>query len=164
MAKEIGYNRREAVEYARQWALGRNPRYLDFEKMGGDCTNFASQCLLAGCGAMNYTPTFGWYYRSGNDRSPSWSGVQYLYEFLMRNRSGHAPGPYAEEVPLDQAEPGDLIQLGDEEGRFYHSPVVAAVSGGQVLLAAHSFDAWMRPLDTYVYARMRCLHITGARG
>ena len=38
--KEIGYQREAVLEYAKRWAKGRNPRYLDFEHMGGDCTNF----------------------------------------------------------------------------------------------------------------------------
>ncbi len=37
--KEIGYNRQAAVDYAQKWAYGRNPNYLDFEEIGGDCTN-----------------------------------------------------------------------------------------------------------------------------
>ena len=45
--REILYNREEAVSYARKWALGRNPAYFDFQKLGGDCTNFASQCIYA---------------------------------------------------------------------------------------------------------------------
>ena len=56
------YNRERAVEYAHKWAFSRNPRYYDFQNIGGDCTNFASQVIYAGCGEMNYTPTFGWYY------------------------------------------------------------------------------------------------------
>ena len=71
--KEIGYQREAVLEYAKRWAKGRNPRYLDFEHMGGDCTNFASQCIYAGSGVMNYTPTMGWYYSSGSNRSPSWT-------------------------------------------------------------------------------------------
>ena len=59
--KETGYRREAAVEYAKKWAMGRNPRYLDFENFGGDCTNFASQCIYAGSGIMNYTPVMGWY-------------------------------------------------------------------------------------------------------
>ena len=51
--KEIGYQREAVLEYAKRWAKGRNPRYLDFEHMGGDCTNFASQCIYAGSGVMN---------------------------------------------------------------------------------------------------------------
>lgn len=30
---------------------------------------------------MNYTKNTGWYYNSINDRSPSWSGVEFLYKF-----------------------------------------------------------------------------------
>ncbi len=42
--------------YAHLWAYGRNPRYYDYEGIGGDCTNFASQCIYAGAGVMNDTP------------------------------------------------------------------------------------------------------------
>ena len=65
------YDRAAALAYARKWALGRNPAYYDFSRIGGDCTNFASQCIFAGAGEMNFTPTFGWFYRSANDRTPS---------------------------------------------------------------------------------------------
>ena len=50
------YDREAAVEYANKWAYGRNPRFYDFSQLGGDCTNFASQCIYAGSGIMNYTP------------------------------------------------------------------------------------------------------------
>ena len=73
--KNLSYQRTAAVEYARRWAFGRNPAYYDFSGIGGDCTNFASQCIFAGAGVMNFTPTFGWFYRSVNDRTPSWTGV-----------------------------------------------------------------------------------------
>ena len=86
MLIELPYNREKAVAYARAWALKRNPRYLDFEKMGGDCTNFASQCIFAGSGVMNYASPLGWYYNSQSDRSPSWTGVPYLRNFLIANK------------------------------------------------------------------------------
>lgn len=66
----LPYNRSAAVEYAHQWAFGRNPEFYDFSQIGGDCTNFASQCLYAGGGVMNFTPEFGWYYISPEDRLP----------------------------------------------------------------------------------------------
>ena len=65
------YDRAKAVAYAHEWAYGRNPRFYDFSNIGGDCTNFASQCLYAGSGVMNYSPTNGWYYINLNSRSPS---------------------------------------------------------------------------------------------
>ena len=39
------YDRNRAVEYAHKWAYGRNPAYYDFEYLGGDCTNFASEVI-----------------------------------------------------------------------------------------------------------------------
>jgi len=100
--REITYNRTAAVDYARKWALGRNSAYYDFEEIGGDCTNFASQCIYAGAGVMNYTPVMGWYYNSTYDRTPSWSGVEYLYNFLIGNQG---VGPYARVVSANEARP-----------------------------------------------------------
>ena len=50
------YDRQAAVDYAHRWAYHRNPNFYNFDELGGDCTNFASQCLYAGTGVMNYTP------------------------------------------------------------------------------------------------------------
>lgn len=102
------YNRANAVAYAHEWAFRRNPQYYNFDRLGGDCTNFASQVLYAGSGVMNPTPTFGWYYYSLNERSPAWSGVEYLHRFLTTNRG---VGPVATETDISQVEPGDIIQL-----------------------------------------------------
>ena len=41
------YDRVRAVTYAETWALARNPLFINFTGQGGDCTNFASQALLA---------------------------------------------------------------------------------------------------------------------
>lgn len=159
MLKEFAYQRETVLEYARQWAMGRNPQYYDFEKLGGDCTNFASQCVLAGSGIMNYTPTMGWYYNSSISRSPSWTGVPYLYNFLVNNKS---VGPYAVETEMKDAQPGDIVQFGNSKG-FYHSPVIVSTEGGLILVAAHSYDAYMRRLDSYEFERVRFLHIQGVR-
>ena len=153
------YNRDAAVSYARKWAYSRNPTYYDFEKIGGDCTNFASQCIYAGSKIMNYTPVTGWYYRSVSDRSASWTGVEYLFKFLINNKS---VGPYARIVSGNEVLPGDIVQLGSYRGGFYHSPVIVAVEPS-ILVAAHTYDALDRPLDSYEYEMARFLHIDGVR-
>lgn len=157
--REISYNREAAVAYARRWALDRNQTYYNFENIGGDCTNFASQCIYAGAQAMNFTPVMGWYYRSLSDRSASWSGVEYLYEFLVNNKS---VGPYAHTVSRSEVEPGDIVQLGTRSGSFYHSPVITAVAP-MVLVAAHTDDALDRSLFSYSYEVARFIHIDGVR-
>ena len=157
------YDRAAAVLYAHQWAYGRNPAYYDYEKIGGDCTNFASQCIYAGSGIMNFTPTFGWYYINANRKAPAWTGVEYLYRFLTRKEP--SVGPIAEEVGIEEILPGDILQLSFTGESFQHSPVVVSVgeppAPENVLVAAHSYDADNRPLNTYEYQIVRFLHITG---
>ena len=157
------YNRRAAVQYAHQWAFGRNPRFYDYEEIGGDCTNFASQCLYAGGGVMNYTPDLGWYYLDPNQKAPAWTGVEYLYRFLTRKEN--SVGPTARESVLSEIQPGDLVQLSFDGETFSHTPVVVYADRprrtGDILVAAHSQDADNRPLNTYAYQKIRYLHITG---
>ena len=157
------YNRTAAVLYAHIWAFGRNPKYYDYEDLGGDCTNFASQCIFAGSGVMNFTPTFGWYYIDANQKAPAWTGVEYLWNFLTRTKP--SVGPVGEPCSLEQLRPGDLIQLSFKGEGYQHSPIVVAAgwpaSPENILVAAHSFDADNRPLSTYEYRDARFLHITG---
>ena len=154
------YNRDAAVAYAEKWAYSRNPQYYDFSNIGGNCTNFASQCIYAGSGVMNYTPIYGWYYINVNNRAPAWTGVNELFRFLTTNRG---PGPQGDEVGLDEIEPGDIIQLqcGYEPG-FDHTPVVTDAGVGTpetILVAANSTDSRNRPLSTYNYTALRPVHI-----
>ena len=80
------YKREEVKEYAKKWAYKRNPQYYNYDLIGGDCTNFVSQCIYAGSEVMNYNKTNGWYYNNANDKSPSWTGVEFLYDFLVKNK------------------------------------------------------------------------------
>lgn len=154
------YNRKQAVDYARKWAYERNPLFYNFTGIGGDCTSFVSQCVYAGCCEMNYNGGNGWYYVDLNNRSPSWSGVSFFYNFLVGNK---ANGPFAVEVAEGNLEPGDVIQLQNEGGRFYHSLLVTGYAQGTYLVSAHSDDAFNRRLDSYSYAGARFLHIEGYR-
>ena len=153
------YNRRRAYLYARRWAYRRNPLFYNYSGIGGNCTNFVSQCIYAGCCAMNFTETFGWYYLSDADRTASWTGVQFLYNFLTSNT---ANGPYGEEVPIDMLNVGDVVQLRNEEGVYYHSLIVTG-RDSEILVASHSNDVLDRPLSTYDFADVRGIRIIGYR-
>lgn len=165
MLTEIPYNRTYAVEYARKWALSRNPLFPDFTGGGGNCTNFVSQCLLAGSSVMDFTPTFGWYFRTIEDRAPSWTSVEALYDFLTGSgdfAGMEAEGPFAVEATnRRQVELGDVVQLARADGDFYHTLIVSGFSGNDILVCAHSDDALDRPLSSYNYDSLRVLHIMG---
>ncbi len=165
MQNEIPYNREAAVIYAHEWAFDRNPKYVNFDDMGGDCTNFISQALHAGGAIMNTTPDVGWYFHSLNDRAAAWTSVPYLYKFLTANRD---KGPFGHEVPVEEVEPGDIIQLHfANKDDYSHSLLVEKVgdppSPDNILVAAHSYDADLRPLSTYSYVKARGIHIDGVR-
>ena len=161
------YNRARAVAYARRWALDRNPLFFDFTGGGGNCTNFVSQCVLAGCCQMNFTPDFGWYYLSPNERAAAWTGVEFFYNFLTNNESegvGDGLGPFGREVgPREILQLGDVIQLGRADGDYYHTLIVTGYGRRTYLVSAHSNDVYNRPLSSYNYSRIRYLHIDGYR-
>ena len=158
------YDRRAAVAYAHRWAYGRNPAFYDYEKLGGDCTNFASQCVYAGSGIMNYEATYGWYYLDANNKAPAWTGVPYFYNFMTRN--GESVGPVAVVSSINLILPGDVVQLSFQDQKWNHSPVVVRVTSltpSGIFLAAHSYDADNRPLSSYQYKDVRFLHFIGVR-
>lgn len=153
------YDRVRAVEYARKWALSANPEFYHFAGIGGDCTNFISQCILAGGGVMNYAYPFGWYYNSSSDRSPSWTGVAELNRFLLR--TGGGSGPIGKIVKLKEIEIGDLIQLRQNATHFNHTLIVTKIIGGEIFVCAHSNDALDRKLSSYNYFALMPIKIIG---
>jgi hypothetical protein len=160
----MDYNREAAVAYAREWAHGRNPEYYDFEQIGGDCTNFASQVLYAGAGVMNFTPNTGWYYISLNKRAPAWTSVEYFARFIVTNEGA---GPYGRFLPLYEAVPGDFVQLSFDGNSFQHTLVVLETgelpTPDSILTASHTYDSLDRAIDTYDYVDLRLIHIDGVR-
>lgn len=154
----VPYRRDSAVEYAARWAFDRNPSFFSFDGMGGDCTNFISQCIYAGSGIMNYQKDVGWYFNNARDRSAVWSGVPFLYRFLTQNTS---VGPFATVTVPEAMQLGDVIQLGTEDDRWYHSLLVTGLD--PILVTTHTYDAHLRPLSSYTFAQARYLHIEGVR-
>ena len=128
--------------------------------LGGDCTSYASQTLYAGSCRMNFTPVTGWYFISDAQRTASWTGVEFLYNFLINNKG---LGPYGRDVFADEALPGDLIQLSDENGDYYHTLIIVGVDDGGFTVAAHNDDSYDRSLATYSYSGLRYIHIDGVR-
>ena len=154
------YLRENAVKYARKFAFAQNPYFASFAGIGGNCTNFVSQAIFAGSCQMNYTPTFGWYYISLDQRSPSWTGVDFFYNFMTRNGG---IGPFGRDATLDELEIGDVIQLGRTNEGYYHTLLVVGFDGADTLVAAQTDDALDRPLASYNNDYARYIKILGVR-
>ena len=109
---------------------------------------------------MNYTKTFGWYYISLDDRSPSWTGVEYFFNFITQNAG---VGPFGRVATSDELELGDVIQLGRDDEGYYHTLLVVGFDGEDILVAAQTDNAYARPLSTYDYDFVRYIKILGIR-
>lgn len=158
------YDREKAAAYAKQWANGRNLQYYDYSKLGGDCTNFASQCIYAGGPVMNYSKNNGWFYISPNNHSTSWTGVRFLYQYLIRKTG---VGPFGHETDINGVQVGDISQFQSTSPYYTHTQVVVSVgeprSLENILVAAHTIDSINRPLSTYTFKKIRFVHIDGVR-
>lgn len=157
------YRRENVVNYARKWAYLRNPEYYNYDSIGGDCTNFASQCIYSGSKIMNYNNN-GWYYRNSNDKSPSWTGVEFLYNFLINNKG---VGPYGRTSKMSELEIGDIVQLSFDGTRFTHTLVIVKIGKPEnldkILVATHTFDSYGRSVSSYSYSEIRFIKIEGIR-
>lgn len=148
------YDRNAAINYAKKWALSRNPRYYNFDPIGGDCTNFVSQCLFAGSQKMNYDIKNGWFYNNGYDRTPSWTSVEYLYNFLIKNKNY---GPRGKDVLKDEVKAGDIAQLSFSGNKFEHSLLI--INPSTLSVAAHTYDVLGKKISEYNFSKVRFIHI-----
>lgn len=156
------YDRASAIKYAKKWALSRNPRYYNFDSVGGDCTSFVSQCLFAGIKEMNYSHVNGWYYNNGYDKSPSWSSVEFLYKFLIHNKGN---GPRGEELSQTEIIPGDIAQLSFDGTTFEHSLFIIDINGptlNNIAVAAHTYDVLGKKVGDYNFLKVRFIHVANS--
>jgi hypothetical protein len=140
------FNREAATAYARKWALSTNPDYPRFDN---DCTNFVSQCMLAGGWAMvgehsysNRKPDHVWWYGGSllTRASYTWAGAQNFYNFLSISKRGRL---VSDPTGLDR---GDVVQMA-EDGHVHHSMFVVQKTGSDLLLCYHTDDHLDEPLS-----------------
>lgn len=145
------YNREAAVAYANKWWNGRNPEFHSFDV---DCTNFISQCLLAGGAPMYGYPNRerGWWMQGGT-WSFSWSVAHSMRWFLGGSKKGLTTTQVGSPEELDL---GDLICYDFQgDGRYDHTTIVTAKDGQMPLVNAHTYDAYQRTWDykdSYAYS------------
>ncbi|MEU3014994.1 amidase domain-containing protein [Nocardia asteroides] len=141
---------RSCLDYANQWALGRNPDYTDYGE--ADCTNFVSQALRAagfddegdgGVPRMHRGDDGRWYYDDDtlvSDPSHTWSGAPNLYDYLTREdpkdgtpsgtdvQTGTIASTTADADPLALSKaglkPGDIVQYELSDGRNGNSGTI----------------------------------------
>lgn len=154
------YDRLSATMYAKKWWNKRNPKFYNFDELGGDCTNFVSQCLYAGNIKMDFSP-LGWYYNSLNSRSPAFSGVEQLFNYCVSNKK--EVGPKCKLVTIDELEIGDIVQLCQRKPVFNHCLLITKIEKTPTLetifVTCHTNDAHDKALSDYFFTKIRFLKI-----
>ncbi|WP_078390773.1 amidase domain-containing protein [Shouchella patagoniensis] len=117
------YDRRSAVRYAERWWNDYNPNFKQFED---NCTNFVSQCLLAGGAPMTSKSSKqrGWWYENNKSMSLSWSVAHSLRWYLSGARTGLRG---EEKYRASDLIPGDIICYDfNGSGKWDHNAIVVA--------------------------------------
>ena len=167
------YNRQAAVDYARQWVGDRNGDWPDYGIYGGNCQNYASQCLLAGGIPMDpYGDSlWKWYsdvpHNSPGEvgRSASWSAVESFREYA-ENNTGFGLVAWAD-APFYSGEPGDILQIGTADEPLRHSVVITEVikdaAGNTIdyLVCSNTSDLKDFPASAYFYTTQSLVKILG---
>lgn len=151
-----GYSPSKAVNYAHKWARGFSPDYANFDKKGGDCTNFVSQCLVAGGATQT---------RAGNVREPilnapnNWYGGKFSNSTpFIRVASFHSY--WASRVPDANYESsktvskngnvGDVVQFRrPNTGVRWHTMIITKKQNGVVYLTGHSQPRYDYSINNY---------------
>lgn len=106
----------------------------------------------------------GWYYNNANNKSASWTGVEYLYKFLTTN---NGIGPYGKEVEIEEIRKGDIAQLSFDGEKFSHSLLIVQEdqnhSINNTLVATHTFDSYGRNIASYNFIKIRYIHIEAVK-
>lgn len=166
------YSRIAAVNYAIKYALKPNPAYRYFKLQNdtsGDCTNFISQCLLAGGAPMIYNSNNQWWYNNKGTSnlqddtwSQSWTIAHALYWLLKTNNESNRSGPKGLEVSsVSLLQLGDVIFFENNNGIKFHSAMVTSFANGIPLISHHSFEALNIPYNSsWPATKLRFLKIS----
>jgi hypothetical protein len=157
-----GYNREKAVAYADKycgaaWGSGNNfkynNKYIDYNGIGGDCTNFASQVL--GDKEGGGLPIVG----SWTPGSRAWANADGLKNFIISSGRGYlikagtfkeltSPSENLQAGAIGKLKLGDLVAYEKGRGNIDHFAVITGFdSKGYPLVNSHTTDRYHVPWD-----------------
>ena len=167
------YNRTAAIEYADKYYHTRNSQeWYNFAYEGGNCQNYASQCMYMGGIPMDFLGADQWkcyiedpmyepelnYYETQSGRTASWVAVGSFYEYAKDNEGF---GLVADvEANLYFGQPGDIIVVGN--GGMAHTVIISKVVDNHILVNSNSIDMKDFPLEAYTYTYVKLIKILGS--
>lgn len=150
----INERRKKAVEYADRYCGAAssgendykyNKKYRNYNSLGGDCANFASQILHEG---GKFRKSGGWNYEKDGNRA--WLNARALKDYMLHSGRGSliASGSYNKVLASSyKLLPGDLVVY-EKMGKVVHvSVATGADSRGYALVNCHNTDRYRVPWD-----------------
>lgn len=122
-----------------------NKKYKNYNPLGGDCANFASQILFEG---GNFKKTYAWRYRK--EGSKAWINAHAFKNYMIHSKRASvvAYGTYDQVYKAAyKLLPGDFVAY-EKKGKVTHISVISgADSKGYSLVNSHNTDRFRVPWD-----------------
>lgn len=156
------YNRQQAVEYADKYYTKYNSKYKDYNGIGGDCTNYVSQCIgdKEEGGGLAFDRTWFCTYPkySKAEGSRAFVNADAFKAYLVYSGRGRVikRGTFSEITKPTEDNPIGIvekIQIGDlicyeKKGQIDHFSIVTAKdSKGYPMINSHTTDRYHVPFD-----------------
>ncbi|MBS4537314.1 amidase domain-containing protein [Clostridium sp. D2Q-11] len=151
---ELSERRKKAIEYADKYIGAAddgsndykyNKDYKNYNSLGGDCANFASQALHEG---GKFEKNYSWNYIKDGTRA--WVNAQGFKDYMIYSGRGSliAHGDYNKVLQSSyQLLPGDFIAY-EKKGKVVHISMVTGIdSKGYRLVNCHNTDRYRVPWD-----------------
>ena len=158
VSPKAAYSVSKAVSYAKTYATKRN---ANFKKFGANCTNFVSQAVNAGGKGMTvpsnlaskpqtYVNNYYWYnkwidvgagaaYRKEPRYSTGWIRVVGFHEY-WKSKGATVINCSSMSSLQNTAKLGDIVQLKNSKGEWYHSIIITGGSKGKWKYCCNSDD------------------------
>lgn len=151
---ELSDRRKQTIEYADIYIGAAddgsndyqyNSKYKNYNPLGGDCANFASQALYEG---GEFKKNYSWNYIK--DGTKAWVNAQGFKDYMIYSGRGSVidHGDYNKVLKSSyQLLPGDFIAY-EKKGKVVHISMVTGVdSKGYRLVNCHNTDRYRVPWD-----------------
>jgi hypothetical protein len=178
-ANQTPYDRTSAANYSLTYTTSTNvntrnyynKNFYNFASLGGDCMNYASQCMYAGFGGSDDKTAIdsyaypmdqsgsSWYTNSSGNKSPSWAGT---VSFLNYANAANGTAPSQDNILFNvyYTNASDLKDIYNWQNRLLgsillvnddgHAMVISKVTGSstsQIFVSAHTNDVKLVPLS-----------------
>lgn len=150
----LSQRRKQTIEYADKYIGAAddgsnnyeyNSDYKNYNSLGGDCANFASQALHEG---GSFERTYSWNYIK--EGTKSWVNAQGFKDYMAYSGRGEviAHGDYNKILQSSyQLLPGDIVAY-EKKGKVVHVSMVTGIdSKGYRLVNCHNTDRYRVPWD-----------------